>query len=407
MIREVIGDKVYSTNTLGNSVHDKNTGHFTSEKKHSFANLEKLVDKYLDTLIEDEKTTTATIFRPEASDINSPSAKHYIRRFVKKNKDILNNPILKQFTRNPDFDTRNEELNKFEEIQEAQQLIELSQGKGDSFQSYDANNNKFDREVSVPYFEKLFATSTTLKEIIGSKLTKPTNYEDNKIGIDFFGGELNPHKTYPILDESLNKIDLKTVTTCLGGKIEKYNNPAITIQIGKIFSDSREKTFVNTLEGHLNTHFAYNILYSDLKKKDITHPSHIERSQFYFIPRKDMNDFVDKNGISFINGVVPKLYNFPNHEETEDILSTIAANNNFGYEYGEDVDNYKDIYRITMPIPEAPEEKMIVLFEYNHNPSKKDFWCVRIETPCSRFGSNVRPDVVARSFTNPKYTYFK
>lgn len=410
MIKEIIGDTVYSTNTLGNSAHDKGTGKFKSENKHSFS--EDLRDIVL--AIASDYDNEHSIYWSDAKDVqrDNPSlVRKHAHRFIKKNKGLLDSPGLNRFSQNPEFEKDKDELRRYFELQQIQELntkfpfdsrndsmTTLSKNRESFTEEYETDQT-FDNNISVPYFKesltKLTQTDKIFQELIGNKYQMTTEYEDIKRGIDIFIGNFNPNILFPILDENVHKVDLKTTKFYLGTdrrQIDGYEkHPSFAFPVGKMFNNKDINEFEEVFKKSFCTHYAFNILRSNLTQKEITSSADISESKLYYITSKEIHNFYQRNVKSLIDNVIPTFKTFPTHEELEEKLSDIALNKHYHYDYKRLEDKDKDVYSMEATIPDFPYEKMKALFQIEgrkHDNRKKLQLSVRVVIPAKCFENN-------------------
>lgn len=227
-------------------------------------------------------------------------------------------------------------------------------GKGaDSFSAnktnYSDKDTNFDTKIATPLFatainERLLPIFSANREK-GQKtvFTQSTEYEDNVLGIDYFLGNAGQNEN--LIDEpDVDKIDLKTIKSGIGHR-DFFDHPKITLTLKKMHVRNNGK-ITDMIKKHINTHFAFQVLYSDKNIKDVSSADDITEAKLYYTEKpalvKYLNDSITiENDVStiFARRDLTSL-------EIKNQLSELATKN--GYEFNEAYDKFhhEKIYQI-------------------------------------------------------------
>ena len=307
-----------------------------------------------------------------------------------------------RYTANSNY--KGSEENKKAELQELEDtyhLIEKSENTDELFKKFqeDEQSYSFDKRISVPLFKELiFKTSIGL--MIGSETFQvSTSDEDSLLGIDVFAGSKSDN-AYLLSDPDVHKIDIKTVKRALGGNPEErdefYKHPQLSIEVRRVNANN-SSVIQNPLKKHANTHYAFQIPYSE-KNSYIATTNDVSKCKIIYMEHKTLNELIANNcDEPFIDKCCKFLKYNLGLDYVEENLSRIAHENKYDFKLVSD--KYNDAYEITRPLSSDASQTYTIWFGKKRQKNNQK-WQIRVTFPSTL--CNNRDDIIRKAYSFQK-----
>lgn len=135
-----------------------------------------------------------------------------------------------------------------------------------------------------------------------------TEFEDIKLGIDFFIGNAGQDHQLLINEPEVEMFDLKTLFKGLGNH-NFFEHPDITLTLTKMFERDNysPKNIFENNSNKRNTHYMFQIPYSD--KRHIESIEDISEAKYYYVEKEGLKNFVKQTVMPIHDDLLPLLSN--------------------------------------------------------------------------------------------------
>lgn len=215
-------------------------------------------------------------------------------------------------------------------------------------ENFSKADTDFDQKISTPLFLKEFGPYFLNKYYPGegAVLLPSTNYEDHHLGIDLFLGNASEEYENLIDEPGIDLVDLKTIKEGLGNK-EFFEHPKLTLTLYKMHK-RKYGEIDDLLKNHMNTHFAFQVLYSEKKPSQINSANDIKIAKCYLVGRDALEEeLVNKNEQTLNTASNIFARRDIERPEIEKELRAEFGEGNVSKEFDES--NGDIFYRITLP----------------------------------------------------------